>query len=227
MIIFRLFSNRIKNYRRCNKMKEYFPVESKWNKRVSSILQSSIHWLSQLHRPPKYHTSLIRPLVVCIVHYVLSTAFIVAFHDHVFLHFFELIQRQPLFENCNIQPQNSTLNNAMHSFYKGKNNERVLIHQAISHKIILYLLLLLLLRIAQWPPSSKLEINRRRHMNQKAALYEATWLCNTTLFMAFLGFRTERILIVMAHAVAVRYVEFITTNKCIQIHKWMRIIFFI
>jgi len=40
-------------------------------------------------------------------------------------------------------------------------------------------------------------------MNQKAALYEATWLCNTTLFMAFLGFRTERILIVMAHAVAV------------------------
>lgn len=73
-------------------------------------------------------------------------------------------------------------------------SEKEIIREQISTFSFIYFLCVIIYRVI---------INRNKPIVQKGVFYEATWLCNNTMFISALGLWTKRDIIVLGQVVAV------------------------
>lgn len=152
-----------------------------------SILRAPIdlfHFLSQQGPNAHKHTTWKHPILVCLLHYTITTAILLPLHDY-YIQLFHLGIGSGI--GINNTGMNNT-NNIIHNIHAQDKS------QQIAAFTIQYFTLLITYRILQ---------NKNNPLLQKACLYENTWLCNSTLYFAAIGLYTHRPLLVTSHLIAV------------------------
>ena len=157
-----------------------------------SILRAPLdafQFLSQQGQGPNAHkhTTWKHPILVCLLHYTITTAILLPLHDY-YVQLFNLDTSINIGTTIGIGDMNNTNTNMIINTHPQDKS------QQIAAFTIQYFTLLITYRILQNKPSPLL---------QKACLYENTWLCNSTLYFGAIGLYTHRPLLVTAHLIVV------------------------
>lgn len=134
------------------------------------------------------HTTWKHPILVCLLHYTITTAILLPLHDY-YIQFFNLNTGIGTGIDMNNTNTNDSTNTNMINILHAQDKS-----QQIASFTIQYFTLLITYRILQ---------NKTSPLLQKACLYENTWLCNSTLYFGAIGLYTHRPLLVTSHLIAV------------------------
>ena len=133
-----------------------------------------IEFLSQSGpRAHKHSSSWLHPITAFFLHYFTITLFTILVHDNYFAVKIKEGEEEAK-HTISIQEEHKQLQIARFTF--------------------IYFLILICYRFI---------LNKDNKIVQKGALYESTWLCNSTLYMVTLGLYSQRYVLVLSHVVAV------------------------
>lgn len=137
-----------------------------------------IEFLSQSGpRAHKHSQSWVHPITTFILHYFTITISTIYVHDF-------------LITKRTTTTSTTTTTTTINDHNKNNNDEQY----SIAKFTFLYFCILLIYRIL---------LSKDNKIVQRGILYEGTWLCNSTLYMATVGLCTDRYILVLSYVVTV------------------------